>query len=193
MEEVKRSVLLEKEIQDLALVHEYKGMVKEGQWKQADPFWYLTKVTERHHLLAGSLRGENMLSVTPLKFERKDKKAIVLFMHLGRSLCGHDGIIHGGLLATVLGTSLMRGALPNLPYHIGFTANLNINYRKPVKADQFVMVKAEFERSEGRKGYTVASIQDVHGNILVECTALFISPKNPVAMVANYVKNSLGL
>ena len=109
VEEVKRSVLLEKEIQDLALVHQYKSMVKEGQWSQADPFWYLTKVTERHHFIAGSLRGENMLSVTPLKFERKDKKAIVLFMHLGRSLCGHDGIIHGGLLATVLGTSLMRG------------------------------------------------------------------------------------
>ncbi|KAG0371285.1 hypothetical protein BGZ54_007474 [Gamsiella multidivaricata] len=192
VEEIKQSVSLEKQMQRLELVHQYKELVKKGDWKEADAYWYLTKVTEPHHLTAGALRGENMLSVNPLKFERKDKKAIVLFMHLGRSLCGHDRIIHGGLLATLLDEATGMVALPNLPFHIGFTANLNINYRKPVKADQFVMVKAEFEKSEGRKGYTVASIYDLHGNILVECTALFVSPKNPVMMVASYVKNSLG-
>ncbi|KAG0041665.1 hypothetical protein BGZ83_001481 [Gryganskiella cystojenkinii] len=192
VEEIKRSVILEQQMKELALVHEYKQKVQGGEWKEADPYWYLTKNTEPHHLTAGTLRGENMLSVHPLKFERNDKKAIVLFMHLGRSLCGHDQIIHGGLLATLLDEATGMVALPNLPYHIGFTANLNVNYRKPVKADQFVMVKAEFEKIEGRKGYTIASIHDLKGNILVECSALYVSPKNPVSMVANYVKNSLG-
>ncbi|KAG0205766.1 hypothetical protein BGX28_002689 [Mortierella sp. GBA30] len=192
VEEIKRSVLLQNRMEELELVHEYKSKVKAGEWKEADPYWYLTKNTEPHHLTAGTLRGENMLSVHPLKFERKDKKAIVLFMHLGRSLCGHDRIIHGGLLATLLDEATGMVALPNLPFHIGFTANLNVNYRKPVKADQFVMVKAEFEKGEGRKGYTVASIHDLNGNTLVECSALYVSPKNPVVMVANYVKNSLG-
>ncbi|KAF9149334.1 hypothetical protein BG015_008874 [Linnemannia schmuckeri] len=192
LEEIKRSVLLEKEMAELDLVAEYKDKVKTGEWKEANPYWYLTKNTTPHHLTAGTLRGENMLSVHPLKFERKDQKAIVLFLHLGRSLCGHDRIIHGGLLATLLDEATGMVALPNLPYHIGFTANLNLNYRKPVKADQFVMIKAEYERGEGRKGYTKASIHDLDGNTLVECTALFVSPKNPVTMVANYVKNSLG-
>ncbi|KAF9125938.1 hypothetical protein BGW39_007042 [Mortierella sp. 14UC] len=193
IEEIKRSVLLEQEMAKLALVHEYKDKVKSGEWKEANPYWYLTKNTTPHHLTAGTLRGENMLSVHPIKFERKDQKAIVLFLHLGRSLCGHDRIIHGGLLATLLDEATGMVALPNLPYHVGFTANLNLNYRKPVKADQFVMIKAEFERGEGRKGYTKASIHDLQGNTLVECTALFVSPKNPISMVANYVKNSLGL
>ncbi|KAF8983232.1 hypothetical protein BGZ46_010604 [Entomortierella lignicola] len=191
--EVKRAGLLEAKMHELDLVLEYKDKVQKGEWKEVDAYWYLTKATEPHHLLATSLRGENMLGVTPLKFERKDKKAVVLFMHLGRSLCGHDRIIHGGLLATLLDDATGMVALPNLPFHIGFTANLNINYRKPVKADQFVMIKAEFEKSEGRKGFTSASIHDLNGNTLVECTALYISPKNPVVMVASYVKNSLGL
>ena len=107
-EELKRSVVLEREMMKLDLVHEYKVKVKDGEWKEADPYWYLTKVTEPHHLTAGTLRGENMLSVHPLKFERKDKKAIVMFMHLGRSLCGHDRIIHGGLLATLLGKTTKK-------------------------------------------------------------------------------------
>ena len=103
LEEIKRSVVLEREMAKLDLVAEYKDKVKTGEWKEANPYWYLTKNTTPHHLTAGTLRGENMLSVHPIKFERKDQKAIVLFLHLGRSLCGHDRIIHGGLLATLLG------------------------------------------------------------------------------------------
>lgn len=33
-------------------------------------------------------------------------KTVVL--HLGRALCGHDGIVHGGLLATVFDETLAR-------------------------------------------------------------------------------------
>jgi len=32
----------------------------------------------------------------------------VAVIHLGRALCGHDGIIHGGLIATVFDESLAR-------------------------------------------------------------------------------------
>ncbi|KAF9406406.1 hypothetical protein BGZ94_003131, partial [Podila epigama] len=102
VKEIKKSVLLEREMQELDLVLQYKDKVKAGEWKEADPYFFLTDHTKKHNLTAGTLRGENMLSVRPLKFERKDKKAIVLFLHLGRSLCGHDKIIHGGLLATLL-------------------------------------------------------------------------------------------
>ncbi|KAG0224060.1 hypothetical protein BGW42_005388 [Actinomortierella wolfii] len=192
VKEIKRSALLELEMQQLPAVQEYKLKSKNGEWKEANPYWFLTSHTEKHHLTAGTLRGENMLSVKPLKFDRKDKKATVLFMHLGRSLCGHDGIIHGGMLGTILDEATGFIALPNLPLRIGFTAALNINYRKPVKADQFVMVTAEFERLEGRKGYTKAAIYDMDGNILTEATALYVSPKNAVSMIINYVKNSLG-
>ncbi|KAF9157422.1 hypothetical protein DFQ26_008735 [Actinomortierella ambigua] len=192
VEEIQKSALLELEMEQLSAVQEYKLKAKNGDWKEANPYWFLTSHTEKHHLTAGTLRGENMLSVRPLKFDRKDKKATVLFMHLGRSLCGHDGIIHGGMLGTILDEATGFIALPNLPLRIGFTAALNINYRKPVKADQFVMVVAEFERLEGRKGYTKAAIYDMEGNVLTEATALYVSPKNAVSMIINYVKNSLG-
>lgn len=29
-------------------------------------------------------------------------------IHLGRALCGHDGIIHGGIISTVFDESLAR-------------------------------------------------------------------------------------
>jgi len=41
-------------------------------------------------------------------FTSRDRKSAVLVMHLGSSMCGHEGVIHGGLLATVLDESLGR-------------------------------------------------------------------------------------
>lgn len=30
------------------------------------------------------------------------------YLHVGRGLCGHDGIVHGGLLATILDEAMAR-------------------------------------------------------------------------------------
>jgi acyl-coenzyme A thioesterase PaaI-like protein len=33
---------------------------------------------------------------------------ILVILHVGRAMCGHDGIVHGGLLATIFDESLAR-------------------------------------------------------------------------------------
>lgn len=48
------------------------------------------------------------LSVSAVVRERKMKLTLLAVVHLGRALCGHDGIIHGGLLATVFDETLAR-------------------------------------------------------------------------------------
>lgn len=59
-------------------------------------------------LTAGALRGPGKLAVPPLVRARKDESEGWVFVHVGRGLCGHDGVIHGGLLATLLDESLAR-------------------------------------------------------------------------------------
>lgn len=49
-----------------------------------------------------------MFALPPLAFVKNNEHAAIIVIHVGRSLCGHDGIIHGGLLATVLDESLGR-------------------------------------------------------------------------------------
>jgi len=44
----------------------------------------------------------------PLAFVRRDEQDMETYVHVGRSLCGHDGIIHGGLLATILDEAMAR-------------------------------------------------------------------------------------
>jgi acyl-coenzyme A thioesterase PaaI-like protein len=60
------------------------------------------------HLTAGSLRGPGKLALTPLVRVRKDESESMIITHVGRMLCGHEGIVHGGLLAALLDEGMGR-------------------------------------------------------------------------------------
>lgn len=56
----------------------------------------------------------------------------------------------------------------NIPSHIGVTANLNINYRSPCMADQFVVVRTELEKKNGRKVVVKGSMETLEGETIAE-------------------------
>ena len=77
--------------------------------------WYETRAykdfpEERrvNNLTAGTLKGPGKLALTALVRSRKDESEGVVIVHLGRGLCGHDGIVHGGMLAMLLDEALGR-------------------------------------------------------------------------------------
>lgn len=112
-----------------------------------------------------------------------DGKKLVSISYLGTDLCGHVGIIHGGLLATLLDEGLARCGFAALPNKIGVTASLTINYRKPATAGSFVVLKAETIKVEGRKVWVKGRIETLErdqkpGKVLVEAEGLFVEPKN---------------
>lgn len=113
-------------------------------------------------------------------------------MHLGRALCGHDGIIHGGLLATVFDETLARNALMNISTHIGVTANLNINYRSPCMADQFVVVKTRLDEKKGRKVVVSGSMETLEGERIADANAIFVEPKWAQFLQSSGVTDALG-
>lgn len=97
-------------------------------------------------------------------------------------MCGHVGIVHGGMLATILDEGLGRCSFASLPNHIGVTASLTVNYRKPVPAGSFVVLKAETTKAEGRKAWVKGRIEilnqdETPGTVLAEAEALFLEPK----------------
>jgi acyl-coenzyme A thioesterase PaaI-like protein len=137
-------------------------------------------------LTAGSLRKPGMLATPPLVLSKTKHGAKQLggsqgdafaFVHLGRSLCGHDGIIHGGLLATVLDETLARTSFFNLPHQVGVTARLEIDYRKPVKADQVIVVETRLIEAAGRKVTVEGVMRNLKGETLVESRAIFVEPR----------------
>ncbi|GAA5853543.1 hypothetical protein JCM9279_001308 [Rhodotorula babjevae] len=138
-----------------------------------------------HSLSGYALRGPGKFAVPPLVFTTTDKKESVLVVHVGDGLCGHEGVVHGGLLATVLDEAMGRTALLNLPSNIGVTATLGMKYKKPTFANQYIVVRTSLVKQQGRKAWVQGRIEDAEGTTLVEAECLFVEPK-----FAQFLNNS---
>lgn len=160
---------IEDELQSLPILKALRARADASEWYEARPYIKFPEERRVNNLTAGALRGPGKLAVAPIIRAKKDESEGIAFLHLGRGLCGHDGIIHGGLLATLLDETLARTvsaffspvassfmtlltegiivkAINNLPERVGVTANLHINYRAPTRADQ-VCVPSQLVRS----------------------------------------------
>ncbi len=134
-----------------------------------------------HNLTAGVLAGEGRIEVPPLSFNDNDAElpSMIQLMHFGKDVCGHPGLVHGGMLATMLDEGLARACFPVLPNKIGVTASLKIDYRVPCPAGSYVVLKAYTQKVEGRKAWVKGWIEllgeeEGTGTKVVEAEALFI-------------------
>ncbi|KMU90715.1 hypothetical protein CIHG_08675 [Coccidioides immitis H538.4] len=122
--------------------------------------------------------GNIGINSTRVFWNEKDKTAIsVLF--LGNGIDGWPGVVHGGALAILLDEGMGRVALRCVPARTGLTANLNIDYRKPVLSGQFCTVTAKYvpEKSNDRKAAIKGEIRDSMGRLCTEASALFVVPR----------------
>ncbi len=53
------------------------------------------------------------------------------------------------------------------------TANLNINYKAPTRADQFIVIKVKLDEAQGRKSRVSGTVEDMAGNVLVEAKYVY--------------------
>lgn len=152
------------------------------EFTEARPHMKIPEALRERNLTAGTLAGPGKIVVPPYVFSEREGKSMISLMYLGGDVCGHQGIIHGGLLATLLDEGLARCCFPALPNKVGVTANLNIDYRAPAMADQYVALRAETVKVEGRKAWVEGRIETLPSDgqdplVLVEAKALFIEPR----------------
>ena len=162
-------------------------------FSESRPHLKMPATMRAHSLTAGTLMGPDKVVVPPLAFNEEGGKSMVSISFLGKDLCGHPGIIHGGFLATMLDEGLARCCFAALPNRVGMTANLNINYRAPAPAGTFVVLRAKTTKVEGRKAWVEGHIETLVGEgdtpiILAEATALFIEPRQAAVSKHKIIK-----
>lgn len=91
---------LQQQLEALETVQDHAA--KPELWRRRTAYSLVTDDYRIHHFTAGTLRGDNKLGVAPALFQSIDESQIVSVLHVGKSLCGHPNITHGGLLATLL-------------------------------------------------------------------------------------------
>ncbi|TBU40841.1 Thioesterase/thiol ester dehydrase-isomerase [Dichomitus squalens] len=183
---------LEEKLNHLPVLAAHRARPDKAEWYETRPYLNLPEERRVNSLTAGTLKGPGKLAIPPLVRARHDAKENWVFIHVGRALCGHEGVIHGGLLATLLDETLARVALLNLPEKVGVTANLNINYKAPTRADQFIVIKVRLDEAQGRKSRVSGVVEDMAGNVLVEANALFIQPRYAKLLNSTAVRHMLG-
>jgi uncharacterized protein (TIGR00369 family) len=104
-------------------------------------------------------------------FDEEQRKVLGTFS-LGERYQGAPGIIHGGIVALVLDEGLSK---VSRFYGVrAVTAELKVEYLRPVRVGQELRVEAYQERSEGRQLYHAGEIRDGKGSVLARARGRFV-------------------
>jgi len=98
---------------------------------------------------------------------------------LGSRYGGGAGFAHGGIIAVLLDEAM--GKISKLTDERAVTAELNIEYRKPVPVDAEIVVTGWQEEEKGRNRFRIGEIHDGQGNLLARGRGRFVVVAQPVA------------
>jgi uncharacterized protein (TIGR00369 family) len=98
---------------------------------------------------------------------------------LGSRYAGGAGFVHGGVIAVLLDE--VMGKISKLSEERAVTAELNIEYRKPVPTEAEIVVSGWQEEEKGRNRFRVGEIHDSKGSLLARGRGRFVVVGQPVA------------
>ncbi|CAN6641103.1 hypothetical protein TRVA0_018S01838 [Trichomonascus vanleenenianus] len=185
-----REELTAAEIKELEKVEEYRylhshplvlKLRRDSRFKEKR---YYDEIPEQHKenmLTSGLLAGRGYLTVEPIVFANSETNEMIYFYHIGDRVEGHPGIVHGGLLATIMDEGLTRCGFPALPNKYGVTAKLDLNYKAPVHANSYVVLKSRVVEQKGRKVVVKGQLETLTAGevptVLVDGEVTMVEPR----------------
>jgi uncharacterized protein (TIGR00369 family) len=92
---------------------------------------------------------------------------------LGKRYTGPPGHCHGGVIATILDEAM--GKVNKLRHVVAVTAEITVNYLKPVPLNKPLRVESREEKVRGRQHINVAEILNQKGEVLARGRGIFIA------------------
>lgn len=101
-----------------------------------------------------------------------EKRTVCIFQG-GPSLQGVPGFLHGGAISTMIDATVGTSAMIALGFVM--TANLNINFKRPIPIGSVVVINSQVDKIEGRKVFVSCDVRSADENTLhSDATSLFI-------------------
>ncbi len=104
---------------------------------------------------------------------RYEQDRVVVDVAFDKRHEGGPGLVHGGMSAAVLDDLI--GFVMIAHRQPGVTANLSVNYLRPIPVGMHLRAEAWMTRVDGRKMFAEAVAFDDQGTNYLEATALFLS------------------
>jgi uncharacterized protein (TIGR00369 family) len=108
-----------------------------------------------------------------LAFEQDDERQrIVGRFRLGEEYQGGSGFLHGGIIALLLDEAM--GKASRFCGEPAVTAELRVEYKKPIRANSEIIVEGFVTRREGRQLYHQGEIRNEAGDLLARGEGRFV-------------------
>jgi uncharacterized protein (TIGR00369 family) len=108
-----------------------------------------------------------------LVFERDDeKRRITGDFRLGAQYQGGGGILHGGIIALLMDEAM--GKVNRFRSARAVTAELSVEYLKPIRIDEEIHVEAFEREQKGRSLFHEAEIRNAAGEVLARGRGRFV-------------------
>ncbi|KAJ4931537.1 hypothetical protein JOQ06_025832 [Pogonophryne albipinna] len=160
------------------------GQKQKGPWRKLPSYNRLLKYATGGVYLSKMIQSKARLFTRNIRnpgaafeyvlFVNKEEQKCVCILQAGHLLEGPPGHVHGGAIATMIDTvTATHATLLSGPV---MTANLNINYRRPIPLGSTVLLESSLEKKEGRKIFITCRVTSTDGSKLhTETSALFLS------------------
>jgi uncharacterized protein (TIGR00369 family) len=108
-----------------------------------------------------------------LTFEQdNENRRIIGKFVLGDRYQGGGGMLHGGIIALLLDEAM--GKVSRFRDALAVTAEMNIDFLKPIRVDQEIVVEAFETAQRGRNLFHMGEIRDSAGQVLARGRARFV-------------------
>jgi len=108
-----------------------------------------------------------------LAFEQDDERQrIVGRFRLGEEYQGGSGFLHGGIIALLLDEAMSKASRFHGEHAV--TADLRVQYKKPIRANTEIVVEGFVARREGRQLYHEGEIRNEAGELLARGEGRFV-------------------
>ena len=92
---------------------------------------------------------------------------------------GYHGVLHGGIVASILDETAGRAHMGNFPPRFMFTAKLEVKYRRNVPVGQPLKIIGRAGKARGRMAESWSGIFNQQGDLLAEAKVLLVEVPNP--------------
>lgn len=92
---------------------------------------------------------------------------------------GYTGVLHGGIVASILDEAAGRALMGIFPPRFMFTAKLEVKYRKNIPIGKPLKIIGKAGKGRGRMAEGWSGIYNQEGELLAEANALLVDVPNP--------------
>jgi uncharacterized protein (TIGR00369 family) len=110
-----------------------------------------------------------------LSFYQEDNGTVVVDYIVPDQYQGYPGVVHGGIVTTLMDEVLGRVLMAKDPNRFMFTAKLTTRYRHPVPTGKPIRVVGKIVKDRGRVAEAKAELFGPDGKLLAEAEGLMVT------------------